>query len=261
MGRDRKRRRRRRETDDDAPRERRRRRRESDDDAPRERRRSPPPAPPAPGTKLVGELIRYAIVCAVLLSVATPLGVAVAFFWGLSLLRRFRASGAPGAWLPQPPAGEWLPVREKAPQLATVELAEILEREWAARAARFAGRGVEISRELDGEGALRGDAERLGFAIGDLLDAALAELEAGEKPRLRLELGENLAGSEVWLRLRGTPGAPAPRRAAEPAGPWLPELGGAERALRAHGGRLEALSEGDGFELLVTLPKAGFDRP
>jgi signal transduction histidine kinase len=242
-------------------RKRRRRRRESDDDAPREGRRSPPPAPAAPGTKWVGELIRYAIVCAVLLSVATPLGVAVAFFWGLSLLRRFRASGAPGGWLPQPPAGEWLPVPEKAPQLATVELAEILEREWAARAARFAGRGVEIFRELDGEGALRGDAERLGFAIGDLLDAALAELEGGEKPLLRLELGENLAGSEVWLRLRGTPGGPAPRRATEPSSLWVPELGGADRVVRAHGGRLETFSGGGGFELLVTLPKAGFDRP
>jgi hypothetical protein len=242
-------------------RKRRRRRRETEDDEPRERSRSLPTAPPAARAKLVGELIRYAIVCAVLLSVATPLGVAVAFFWGLSLLKRFRASGAPGGWLPQPPDGEWLPVPEKAPALATLHLAEILERECAARAAGFATRGIEVVRELDGEGTLRGDAERLGLAIGDVLDAALAELEAGEKPRIRLELGENLAGSEVWLRLRGTPGGPAPHRAAEPAGLWLPELGGAERALRAHGGRLEALSEGDGFELLVTLPKAGFDRP
>jgi len=249
MGRDRKRRGRRREREHGAFPERRR------------SRTAAPPAPraPAPAPRL-GELVRYAIVCAVLLSVATPVGIAVTFFWGISLLRRFQATWDAGASLP--PAGEWLPARDDAPRLAPLRLAELLERESAARAERFARQGVPVLREIDGDGALPGDAEQLGIAIGDLLDAALAQLEGGEKPRIALELGENLAGSEVWLRIRGATGGPAPSRAGEGAPLRLPGLSAADRAAEAHGGRLEAVSEGaGGFELLLTLPKDAANRP
>jgi signal transduction histidine kinase len=245
-------------------RKRRRRRREAEDGAPRERRRSTAPAPPAPRPPPVGEWIRYAIVCAVLLSVATPLGIAVAFFWGLSLLRRFQESGALGR-LGGAPAGKWLPLPGGPPRLAPVPLAQILAGESAARAGRFAARGVELSREAGGEAdgaVVQGDAQALGIAIGDLLDAALAELEEGEKPRLALELGENLAGSEVWLRLSGTGAVSAPGRPRGPAPLRLPGLGAADRTARACGGRLEVESTaGGGFELLLTLPKGPADRP
>lgn len=244
-------------------RKRRGRRREREHGAFPERGRSRAAAPPAPRAPApaprIGELVRFAIVCTVLLSVATPVGIAVAFFWGISLLRRFQAAWDAGAL---PPPGEWLPVRDDAPRLAPMRLAELLERESTARSERFAARGVEVLREIDGDGALRGDAERLGLAIGDLLDAALAQLEVGEKPRIALQLGENLAGSEVWLRVRGVAGGPAPRRAAEPAPLSLPGLSAADRTTRAHGGRLEAVSEGaGGFELLLTLPKDAVNRP
>jgi hypothetical protein len=241
-------------------RKRRGRRRETDRGASLERRRSRDAAPLAAQTPRLGELIRYAIVCTVLLSVATPVGIAVAFFWGVSLLRRFQATRAADAALP--PAGEWLPAREDAPRLAPVQLAELLERETTSRAERFARRGVEVLREIDGDGALSGDAGQLGLAIGDLLDAALAQLDAGEKPRLALELGENLAGSEVWLRIRGAADGPAPGRAGEPAPLRLRGLSAADRVARAHGGRLEALSAGaGGIELLLTLPKDAANRP
>jgi hypothetical protein len=238
-------------------RKRRGRRRETERGASVERRRSRIAAPLAAPPPRLGELVRYAIVCTVLLSVATPVGIAVAFFWGVSLLRRFQAT-----WSALPPAGDWFPPRADAPRLAPLHLAELLEREAASRAERFARRGVEILREIDGDGALSGDAGQLGLAIGALLDAALAQLDAGEKPRLALELGENLAGSEVWLRIRGATDGAAPRRAAEPAPLRLPGLSAADGAARAHGGRLEALSAGEGgFELLLSLPKQAANRP
>jgi hypothetical protein len=112
--------------------------------------------------------------------------------------------------------------------------------------------------------------------VGDLLDASLAELAEAARPRLALELGENLAGSEVWLRLRGADGAraakdasareraaPGPLERAAPGPLERAALGPPRRIARAHGGRLEAFAVGDGgFELVLGLPKAaGPDRP
>ena len=213
----------------------------------------------------VGEWVRYAVVCGVLLHVAPPAGVAVAFFWGLSLIRRLRARAQDG-WQPAPPAEDHEPAqlpREVRPQLVPVRLAELLERECSARAARMAARGVALSREVDADGSLRGDPELLGIAVGDLLDAALAELEPRREARLAAELGENLAGSEVWLRLRGAAGEAAPTRGEEPGPLELRGLGPVRRIARAHGGSLEALAERSGFELLLTLPKPAptSDRP
>jgi signal transduction histidine kinase len=138
-----------------------------------------------------------------------------------------------------------------------VRLVERVEAALAARAERIERGGVALRREADAEGHVSGEPVLLERAFGDLIDAALDDLElAGDpSPRLDVELGESLAGTEVWLRVRaeaqgrvfGRSGGPAPRR---------PGLDTAREIVEAHGGVFEAHdAPGAGFEVVLTFPK------
>jgi signal transduction histidine kinase len=108
-----------------------------------------------------------------------------------------------------------------------------------------------VERQSDAEGAMRGDADLLARALGELLDRALERpAPAGGAPRLLAECGENLAGTEVWVRVRT-----GEDEGLETADPEALGLGLARRVAEAHGGRLEAHEAAGGCELLLTLPK------
>jgi signal transduction histidine kinase len=84
-------------------------------------------------------------------------------------------------------------------------------------------------------------------------------------PRLSVAVGENLAGTEAWLRVRDSgPGIPAEHRArlfdpfftAKDGGTGL-GLALAKKIVDAHGGTIEVGGEaGRGAEFVVSLPKA-----
>ena len=113
---------------------------------------------------------------------------------------------------------------------------------------------------------MRGDAEKLRRVLINLVGNALdAFEEAGtSEPRLEVSMGENLAGSEVWLRIKDNgPGIEAEARdrlfspfytsKANGTGLGLPI---SKKLVDAHGGSIEVESEpGAGAEFLITLPK------
>ena len=87
-----------------------------------------------------------------------------------------------------------------------------------------------------------------------------------ESPRLEVEMGENLAGSEVWVRIRDNgPGIDreavqkmfSPFYTSKPGGTGL-GLAISKKLVDAHGGSIEVSSEpGDGAAFLLTFPKQG----
>ena len=126
--------------------------------------------------------------------------------------------------------------------------------------------GVEIVREFDCEGALDGVAEKLRRIVINLVGNAMDSLaEAGvEKKRIDVSMGENLAGSEVWLRIADNgPGVEqgAGGRIFDPfytskehgTGLGLPIT---KKLVEAHDGTIELTSQpGAGAEFVLSFPK------
>jgi hypothetical protein len=218
-------------------------------------------------TRLVGELARYAVICGLLLVFAPGLGAVVAFFWGIGLARRLWAAFAVPRLRErledralEASARDWRslePGERSAPgPRVALRPGELVDGALASRAERIARGGVELHREGACAALVKGDAERLARALGALVDAALDDAEARPAPRrLAVEIGESLAGSEVFLRLA----SPAAGGSAAPSGAGAPD-GAALAAVRgvaeAHGGALEATATDAGLELLLTLPSA-----
>jgi len=158
--------------------------------------------------------------------------------------------------------------REQELELRDARLAEIVDSALATFAERAARQGVRIERELDGPGPLRGDPEQLRRVVINLVANALDALEgaATPEPRVRVLAGENLAGSEVWLRVRDNgPGIPPelrprlfdPFTTSREGGTGL-GLALARKVVQAHGGSIEVHPAApQGTEFVVTLPRRG----
>jgi signal transduction histidine kinase len=161
--------------------------------------------------------------------------------------------------------------REEEVELGDLRLSDVLASALETLRERLSRLGVEVERELDSEGRMRGDAEKLRRVLLNLLGNALdAFEEAGTpRPRLRIEGGENLAGSEVWLRIRDNgPGIEeakqdrifSPFYTSKPDGTGL-GLAISKKLVEAHGGSIEVRSApGEGAEFLLAFPKAGAGR-
>jgi signal transduction histidine kinase len=126
--------------------------------------------------------------------------------------------------------------------------------------------GVEVSMAIDTDGTMRGDPEKLRRVIINLISNALDALLESETPRPRIEIqaGENLAGTEVWLRVRDNGPGIAPDRLQEIFSPFFTSkesgtglgLAISKKVVDAHGGSIEVDSgHGRGTEFLMTLPK------
>ena len=144
-------------------------------------------------------------------------------------------------------------------------LAEVVRDAVAALTDRARAEGVEIEMELDAEGSLRGDAEKLRRVVLNLLGNALDALqESGiPDPHIRVQMGENLAGTAVWLRIRDNGPGIGPETLAAIFRPFHTSrkkgtglgLAITKKIVEAHGGEIEVASEpGEGAEFLITLP-------
>jgi signal transduction histidine kinase len=128
--------------------------------------------------------------------------------------------------------------------------------------------GIAIEREFDCDGQMHGDAEKLRRVminlVGNALDA-LAEAQVTE-PVVHVSMGENLAGNEVWVRVRDnglgidqeiqgqifTPFYTANRN-----GTGL-GLAITKKLVDAHCGKIEVSAPpGSGAEFILSLPKEG----
>jgi signal transduction histidine kinase len=156
--------------------------------------------------------------------------------------------------------------REEETERAELRMAEVVDSALETFRERAARSGTLLVREIDCEGELRGDAEKLRRVVINLVGNAFDALEAARTPEPRVEvaLGENLAGSGVWLRVRDNgPGIDAEVRerlfdafyTSKAAGTGL-GLAITRKLVEAHGGAIELVSKpGRGAEFLVTLPR------
>jgi signal transduction histidine kinase len=131
---------------------------------------------------------------------------------------------------------------------------------------RIRQQGVDLRVELDTRGAMNGDAEKMRRVVINLVGNALDALDSGEVdgPRLEIAAGENLAGSEVWLRIRDNGLGIDPETRRKVFDPFFSTkekgtglgLALSRKVVEAHGGTLEVDSTSEtGSEFLLIVPK------
>jgi signal transduction histidine kinase len=131
--------------------------------------------------------------------------------------------------------------------------------------------GVDLRVDVDEAGAMTGDPEKLRRVVINLVGNAVDALVGaqGAAPRIDVAAGENLAGTEVWLRVRDNgPGiekarldqiwTPFHTSKVNGTGLGLPIT---RKVVETHGGSIEVESQpGAGTEFRVVLPKHGLAR-
>jgi signal transduction histidine kinase len=162
--------------------------------------------------------------------------------------------------------------REEELALADVRLDEIATSALETLRDRMRDLGVKLETDFSGAGALRGDPEQLRRVVINLAANALDALRDAKTPSplLRVSAGENLAGSEAWLRVRDNGPGIAPEYLPRLFDPFFTAKAGGtglglaltKKIVDAHGGQIEVSSQpGRGAEFLVTLPKRGEAKP
>jgi two-component system sensor histidine kinase HydH len=156
--------------------------------------------------------------------------------------------------------------REEETQVGPVLMEDVLESAIETFKDR-AGRGdIKIVRQYDSDGSLEGDAEQLRRVTINIVGNAIDALEeAGiDQPEIRVSLGENLAGTEVWVRIadnglginedvRDQIFDPFYTSREEGTGLGLALC---RKIVDNHGGSIEVESAaGDGTEFIMTFPK------
>jgi signal transduction histidine kinase len=158
--------------------------------------------------------------------------------------------------------------REEEVRMSDMTMSDVIEAALETFQDRIATLGVEIRKELDVRGAMRGDPEKLRRVIINLFGNALDALEqAGTaEPRVEIQAGENLAGTEVWVRIRDNGPGMDPTKVDRIFKPFYTSkangtglgLAITKKLVDAHGGSIEAVSQpGQGAEFVLTFPKAG----
>ncbi len=158
--------------------------------------------------------------------------------------------------------------REEDIELADLRLADVVTSALETVRERLRDQGVAVDSDLAQGGGVRADAEQLRRVVINLLTNALDAFAEGATagPRLRIQSGENLAGTEVWLRVRDNGPGIEPERVARIWSPFYTSkrtgtglgLALAKKTVDAHGGSIEVHSSvGSGTEFVITLPKLG----
>lgn len=131
--------------------------------------------------------------------------------------------------------------------------------------------GVDLKVDVDEAGTVVGDPEKLRRVVINLVGNAVDALAASGRPSPRVDVaaGENLAGTDVWLRVRDNgPGIDrarleqiwTPFHTSKPNGTGL-GLPITRKIVETHGGSVEVESQpGIGTEFRVVLPKQGLAR-
>ena len=93
--------------------------------------------------------------------------------------------------------------REEETRIGGVVMEDVLESALETFRDRAARGGIEIIRIYDADGRLEGDAEQLRRVVINLVGNAIDAIEEARiaQPEVRVSMGENLAGTEVWVRV------------------------------------------------------------
>ena len=156
--------------------------------------------------------------------------------------------------------------REEEFRKTTVLMRDVLDSALETFRDRSEREGIAITRAFDTDGELTGDAEKLRRVVINLVGNAFDALrDAGvDAPEVHVSMGENLAGSEVWLKIRDNgAGIDAQTRAriftpfftAKSGGTGL-GLAITKKLVDAHGGSIEVSNApGGGAEFVLSFPK------
>ena len=156
--------------------------------------------------------------------------------------------------------------REEEIRVEELSLVDVVDSALETFHDRLMRSGVDVRREIDSAGWMQGDAEKIRRVVINLAGNALDALEqAGTaNPRLEIVAGENLAGTEVWVRVRDNGPGIEPEALHEIFSPFYTSkatgnglgLAISKKVVDAHGGSIEAESTpGSGTEFLLTFPK------
>ncbi len=157
--------------------------------------------------------------------------------------------------------------RDEEMQREEVRMADIVDSALESFRDRFERADIQLERRLDCEGPLRGDPEQLRRVVINLVGNAVDALDDSDSvdKRIDVEMGENLAGSEIWLRIKDNgPGVDqelvskmfSPFYTSKVNGTGL-GLAICKKLVDAHGGSIEITSDrGEGAEFLLTFPKS-----
>lgn len=158
--------------------------------------------------------------------------------------------------------------REEDTRVEPVVMEDVLESALETFRDRAARSRIEIVRRFDAPGRLRGDAEQLRRVVINLVTNAFDALEeAGSaQPRVRVSMGENLAGTEVWVRIADNAGGISDETRERIFDPFFTSredgtglgLALCRKIVDTHGGAIELDSTlGEGTEFLLTFPRDG----
>ena len=158
--------------------------------------------------------------------------------------------------------------RDEEVRMSAVRMVDVLESALETFRDRATRSGVEIVRQFDCDGSMRGDAEKLRRIVINLVGNAIDALDESnvEKPSVEVAMGENLAGSEVWLRIRDNGPGIDPETRDKMFSPFFTSkqsgtglgLAITKKLVDAHAGTIEAESvSGSGAEFVLTFPKRG----
>lgn len=154
--------------------------------------------------------------------------------------------------------------REPALRFEEMDLRESVEAARAELGEAVDPAGVHLSVHFDGPLLLWGDREKLRLVVRSLLARAIQAAAAVEEPRVEVAGGLDLAGSEVWLRVRDNGPGIAPERLARIWSPFESTeqpgdgvgLAAARKIVEGHGGSVDAhCGAAGGSELLMVLPR------
>jgi signal transduction histidine kinase len=156
--------------------------------------------------------------------------------------------------------------RDEDIRMSEVELSSVVESAIDTFRDRARAHDVEIVTELDTRSRLRGDSEKLRRVLINLVGNALDALEGAgvAKPRIEVMVGENLASTECWVRVRDNGPGIDPESLAKIFSPFYTSkqtgtglgLALSKKVVDAHGGSIEATSSpGAGAEFTITIPK------
>jgi signal transduction histidine kinase len=146
-------------------------------------------------------------------------------------------------------------------------LPELIDSVVVSMADRIDALGVAVDVETDAACEMSGDAEKLRRILLNLLGNALDALTEArtQKPCVVIMAGENLAGSEVWMRIRDNGPGIDPKLRSHIFDPFYTTkdhgtglgLALSKKIVEAHGGAMEVRSESErGTEFLLTFPKS-----
>ena len=154
--------------------------------------------------------------------------------------------------------------RESELSFEEVELNEVIRSGVDALADRAHEAGVEIELDLGEPASLSADRAKLRKVVVNLLSNALDAVSDTPQPRIALSAGQDLAGAELWIKVRDNgPGIPrerieriwSPFYSSKEDGAGL-GLAVTKKLVEGHGGFIEFNESAEtGSEFLVVLPR------